>query len=82
MHKTPKLSLSNVFDESDIRDFDTGKKTVGDDVEYVVELKIDGLTVVLNYEEGRFVLGATRGDGIRGGHYCKSEDDKIHTPVS
>ncbi|HYF84558.1 MAG TPA: NAD-dependent DNA ligase LigA [Clostridia bacterium] len=67
VHKTPKLSLGNVFDENDIRDFDSRvRKTVGDDVEYVVELKIDGLTVVLNYEEGRFVQGATRGDGVKG----------------
>lgn len=67
VHKTPKLSLGNVFDESDIRDFDARvRKAVGDEVEYVVELKIDGLTVVLNYEEGRFVQGATRGDGIKG----------------
>ena len=67
VHKTPKLSLGNVFDENDIRDFDARiRKAVGDDVEYVVELKIDGLTVVLNYEEGRFVQGATRGDGVKG----------------
>lgn len=67
VHKTPKLSLGNVFDENDIRDFDSRvRKVVGDDVEYVVELKIDGLTVVLNYEEGRFVQGATRGDGVKG----------------
>lgn len=67
VHKTPKLSLSNVFDENDIRDFDFRvRKAVGDDIEYVVELKIDGLTVVLNYEAGRFALGATRGDGVKG----------------
>jgi len=67
VHKTPKLSLGNVFDENDIRDFDSRvRKAVGDDVEYVLELKIDGLTVVLNYEEGRFIRGATRGDGIKG----------------
>lgn len=67
VHKTPKLSLGNVFDENDIRDFDARvRKAVGDEVEYVIELKIDGLTVVLNYEEGRFVQGATRGDGIKG----------------
>ena len=67
VHKTPKLSLGNVFDEGDIRDFCSRvKKSIGDNVEYVVELKIDGLTVVLNYEEGRFVLGATRGNGIKG----------------
>ena len=79
VHKTPKLSLSNVFDESDIRDFDYRvRKAVGDDVEYVVELKIDGLTVVLNYEEGRFVL-EQQGRRYKGGHYCKSENNKIHT---
>lgn len=67
VHRTPKLSLSNVFDENDIRDFDFRvRKTVGDDVEYIVELKIDGLTVILNYEAGRFALGATRGDGVKG----------------
>jgi DNA ligase (NAD+) len=67
VHKTPKLSLGNVFDDNDIRDFDARvKKAVGDDVEYVLELKIDGLTVVLNYEKGLLVQGATRGDGIKG----------------
>ncbi len=67
VHKTPKLSLGNVFDENDIRDFDTRvRKAVAEEVEYAVELKIDGLTVVLNYEKGRFVQGATRGDGIKG----------------
>ena len=67
VHRTPKLSLSNVFDDNDIRDFDFRvRKALGDEVEYVVELKIDGLTVVLNYEAGRFTLGATRGDGVKG----------------
>lgn len=68
IHSTQKLSLSNVFDEGDIRDFDNRvKRSLGtDDVEYVMEMKIDGLTVVLNYEKGILVRGATRGDGIRG----------------
>lgn len=67
VHKTQKLSLANVFDESDIRDFDSRvRKITGDSVEYVLELKIDGLTVVLDYEDGVFVQGATRGDGIKG----------------
>ncbi len=67
VHKTPKLSLGNVFDEKDIRDFDNRiRKAVDEKVEYVVELKIDGLTVVLNYASGRFVRGATRGDGVKG----------------
>ena len=67
IHRTPKLSLGNVFDETDIRDFHNRVvKALNDEVEYVLELKIDGLTVVLNYENGRLVQGATRGDGVRG----------------
>ena len=68
VHSTPKLSLGNAFNEGDIREFDNRiKRLLGtDQVEYVVELKIDGLTVILNYENGSFVRGATRGDGIRG----------------
>ena len=68
IHSTQKLSLGNVFDEGDLRDFDNRiKRSLGvDEVEYALELKIDGLTVVLNYEKGVFVRGATRGDGIRG----------------
>ncbi|MDD2482030.1 MAG: NAD-dependent DNA ligase LigA, partial [Lutispora sp.] len=68
IHNTQKLSLSNIFDEGDIRDFDNRvRRSLGkEEIEYVVELKIDGLTVVLNYEKGIFVRGATRGDGIKG----------------
>lgn len=68
IHSTPKLSLGNVFDEGDIRDFDSRvRRLLGSgEVEYVVELKIDGLTVVLSYEKGLFRQGATRGDGVKG----------------
>ena len=67
LHKTTKLSLGNVFDESDIKEFDNRiRKSLADEVEYVLELKIDGLTVVLSYEDGKLVQGATRGDGVRG----------------
>ncbi|MFZ5352521.1 MAG: NAD-dependent DNA ligase LigA [Bacillota bacterium] len=67
VHSTPKLSLGNVFDEKDIADFDSRiRKALEEDVEYVLDLKIDGLTAVLNYESGRLVRGATRGDGVRG----------------
>ena len=68
IHSTPKLSLGNVFDETDLINFDSRiKRLLGkSEVEYIVELKIDGLTVVLNYEDGLFVKGATRGDGIKG----------------
>lgn len=66
-HKTPMLSLSNAFNEEDLRDFDRRVKTVvGDSVRYVCELKIDGLAISLTYENGTFVLGSTRGDGTTG----------------
>lgn len=63
-HLIPMLSLGNAFDDGDLRDFDTRvRKVVGDDIEYVCELKIDGLAISLSYENGQFVRGATRGDG-------------------
>lgn len=66
-HSQPKLSLSNAFNEGDLRDFHRRVvKSIGQDVEYVMEYKFDGLTVVLKYENGRFVQGATRGDGYIG----------------
>src|SRR5699024_7478231 len=66
-HAVPMLSLSNAFNEGDLRDFDRRvRQLAGDDVSYVCELKIDGLAVSLIYENGRFVQGATRGDGTTG----------------
>ncbi|OEH93390.1 NAD-dependent DNA ligase LigA [Bacillus solimangrovi] len=66
-HTTPMLSLGNAFDEEDLRDFDRRiRQAVGDNFSYICELKIDGLAVSLRYEEGRFVQGATRGDGTIG----------------
>ncbi|MFD6438231.1 NAD-dependent DNA ligase LigA [Peribacillus sp. NPDC060186] len=66
-HTTPMLSLGNAFNESDLRDFDRKvRQAVGDDFSYVCELKIDGLAVTLQYENGYFVRGATRGDGTIG----------------
>ncbi|MDW0111089.1 NAD-dependent DNA ligase LigA [Sporosarcina aquimarina] len=66
-HDYPMLSLSNVFNEQDIREFDRRvRDAVGDRVTYICELKIDGLAVSLKYEEGRFVQGSTRGDGTIG----------------
>jgi len=59
----PKLSLSNAFDPGDLRDFDRRVRQTSPEESYVVEYKFDGLTVVLNYEDGLFVRGATRGDG-------------------
>ncbi|CEG25406.1 NAD-dependent DNA ligase LigA [Bacillus sp. B-jedd] len=66
-HKSPMLSLANAFNEDDLRDFDRRvKQGAGGPVQYVCELKIDGLAVSLTYGDGRFVLGATRGDGTIG----------------
>lgn len=66
-HRTPMLSLANAFDEADLRDFDRRvRQAIGDDFSYVCELKIDGLAVSLQYEDGLFVLGSTRGDGTVG----------------
>ncbi|AQQ52446.1 NAD-dependent DNA ligase LigA [Planococcus lenghuensis] len=63
-HAYPMLSLSNVFGEEDLREFDRRVRSgASGEVEYVCELKIDGLAVSLLYEDGKFIRGATRGDG-------------------
>ena len=62
-HPYPMESLQDVFSFDEIRAFDRRMKERFDRVEYTVELKIDGLSVCLEYENGRLVLGATRGDG-------------------
>ena len=67
-HARPMLSLSNAFDETELRAFDQRvRKGLGrEDVGYVCELKIDGLAINLTYQDGKFVQGATRGDGTVG----------------
>ena len=67
-HKVPMLSLSNTFSTEDLRDFDARiSKLVPDySVEYICELKIDGLAISIKYENGRLVSAATRGDGSIG----------------
>lgn len=66
VHEKPMMSLSNVFNEDEIRAFDERIKREGYNPEYVCELKIDGLSVSLKYKNGIFVSAATRGDGITG----------------
>jgi DNA ligase (NAD+) len=67
-HKTAMLSLDNTYSEDELREFEDrifrmlGRR----EMTYVCELKIDGLSMALHYENGRFVRGVTRGDGIRG----------------
>jgi DNA ligase (NAD+) len=66
VHRAPVISLDNAFDWDSLMDFDRRTRAAIGTVEYVVEPKIDGLSVVLQYKNGRFVRGATRGDGTTG----------------
>ena len=67
-HDRPMLSLGDVFNDNELREFDRRVRSDlgGEALEYVVELKIDGLAVNLIYENGQFVRGVTRGDGVVG----------------
>lgn len=67
-HKVPMLSMDNTYSADEIREFDKRvKKNLGiDKLDYVVELKIDGVSISVLYENGKFIQGATRGDGFRG----------------
>ncbi|MGR3301743.1 MAG: NAD-dependent DNA ligase LigA [Candidatus Scalindua sp.] len=68
-HSIPMLSIENTYSEEELREFDKrirrNLKNV-DEIEYVVELKIDGIAITLWYENGVFMRGATRGNGFRG----------------
>ena len=68
VHHTPMLSLSNAFTEEDVAGFDRrAREALGkEEIEYAAEPKFDGLAISLLYERGRFVQGATRGDGHTG----------------
>lgn len=66
VHEKPMLSLSNVFNEDEIREFDSRISKELKSYEYVCEPKIDGLSVSLIYKDGVLVRGATRGDGVTG----------------
>ena len=65
-HKIAMLSLNNAYSYDELREFDERIKKNINDVEYVCEPKIDGVSIALIYENGVFVGGATRGDGIKG----------------
>ncbi len=62
-HRVPLQSLQDVFSGEELMDFDRKVRDGADQVEYLVEPKIDGLSVAIEYENGVFVRGATRGDG-------------------
>jgi DNA ligase (NAD+) len=69
-HIVQMLSLDNAYSEDELRAFDErvrrGAGAGDSNIAYVAELKIDGLSIALTYENGRLVCGATRGDGVRG----------------
>src|SRR6195952_4361311 len=66
-HKWPMLSLGNTYNEQELLDFDQRiKKAIGDNSEYVCELKFDGLSMSLTYKKGKLVRAVTRGDGVQG----------------
>jgi DNA ligase (NAD+) len=69
-HLMPMLSLDNAYSEDELREFDErvrrGAGVATGDIDYVAELKIDGLSIALTYQDGRFLRGVTRGDGVRG----------------
>src|SRR6266404_6387455 len=67
-HHAPMLSLANAFSEEELRAFNRRVCGLLDhkDVSYVTELKIDGVAIALTYQNGRFVRGATRGNGVIG----------------
>ncbi len=68
-HRQPMISLENAFSEAEAREFDERLKRFlrsREDFHYVMEPKMDGTAIELVYERGRFTVGSTRGDGIRG----------------
>jgi len=68
LHAIPMLSLSNTYSEDEVRDFDRRVHEIvsNEQVQFVCELKFDGIAISLRYEDGIFVQGATRGDGTQG----------------
>jgi DNA ligase (NAD+) len=66
-HSVPMLSLTNTYSEEEIREFENRiKKIIGGPVEYVCELKYDGVSISLAYSMGKLVSAVTRGDGVQG----------------
>ncbi|HMT28546.1 MAG TPA: NAD-dependent DNA ligase LigA, partial [Bacteroidia bacterium] len=67
VHKYPMLSLGNTYSEQDLIEFDERvKKLIGNEFEYVCELKFDGVAIGLTYKNGSLVRAVTRGDGVQG----------------
>ncbi|OYU96240.1 MAG: DNA ligase (NAD(+)) LigA [Bacteroidetes bacterium B1(2017)] len=66
-HKYPMLSLGNTYSQEEIQEVDDRiRKSIGDEFEYVCELKFDGLAISITYENGKLLRAVTRGDGVQG----------------
>lgn len=66
-HKYPMMSLGNTYSKEELEDFDQRiRKVIGNDFEYVCELKFDGVAIGITYQNGRLLRAVTRGDGVRG----------------
>jgi len=67
-HRMPMLSIDNTYNANELREFDRSARKLlgGDEIQYVVELKIDGVAMSITYENGLLTSGATRGDGEHG----------------
>lgn len=81
-HSVPMMSLGDIFNEEEIIDFDEKIRKVIPNPEYVLELKIDGLSVSLLYENGKLVRGATRGDGTTGENITHNVKTIKNVPLS
>jgi len=82
-HIVPMLSLDNTYSADEIREFDARvkKNLKGEKIEYVVEAKFDGVSISLLYEKGKWVLGATRGDGMQGDNVSTNLKTMRSTPL-
>ena len=66
-HRYPMLSLTNAYSEEELTDFDQRvRQAIGNNVTYICELKYDGLSISIRYENGQMVQALTRGDGVQG----------------
>lgn len=82
-HDISLYSLSDAFSKDELFDFDTKiKKLTNQSFNYICELKIDGLSISLRYNEGNFVLGATRGDGTVGENITENLKTIQNMPLS
>ena len=80
-HEVPLQSLQDIFNFDDLYAFDERvRKTLEADLKYVVETKIDGLSVALEYKDGIFVRGATRGNGLVGENITENLKTIKHIP--